>query len=104
MNTLIFPTFRSPSVLRTTESKRHPVIQSKTLMSYDCTGQHGTYHPHPFDCSRYIQCHNGRTADYPCVDCSGGKICGGKKYLFWDQPLTVCNWPPIVPSDDDDGE
>ena len=49
---------------------------------YDCTGQHNKYPPHPFLCERFIQCHNGRTADHPCPSCEvdanscpNGRLC-----------------------------
>jgi len=62
---------------------------------FDCTGQHGAYHSHPWDCTRFIQCHNGRSADMPCAHCNETARCPDG-YLNWDPRINVCNWPDVV--------
>jgi len=78
-----------------------PTVQSREPIDdsdlFDCAGKNGDLNPHPFECTRFLQCHNGRTADKPCPDCAAGDKRCPEGFLNWDQTNSVCNWPDVTP-------
>jgi Chitin binding Peritrophin-A domain len=61
---------------------------------YDCSGKPNGNYLHPFDCTRFIMCTEGRAADMACPDCDvSDERCAGSKYLFYDAELDRCEWP-----------
>jgi len=52
---------------------------------------------HPSDCTRFIQCTNGRTVDHACADCDKNNIkeCQDSDYLVFDPSVnaTSCIYP-----------
>ena len=73
---------------------------------YDCTGKPDGSYIHPFDCTRFITCHNGRAADMACPDCDLEKNpyqCAGQEYLYYNRPTDTCQWPRDTPCETDPG-
>ncbi|ESP03805.1 hypothetical protein LOTGIDRAFT_230122 [Lottia gigantea] len=68
----------------TTQSvkKSTPGDPSSFVPSCDASG----FGPNPFDCTKFYQCNNGQAYSQLCV--SG---------LAWDQSISSCNWPSLVP-------
>ncbi|XP_021967332.1 uncharacterized protein LOC110862441 [Folsomia candida] len=62
---------------------------------YNCAGKPDGNYLHPFDCTRFITCHNGRTADMACGDCDMNNVngCQGSKYLVYLPAKDWCEWP-----------
>jgi hypothetical protein len=59
---------------------------------YDCTGRHETMETHPFDCTRFMKCDNGRAHDMACPKCHTHPSSCPNGYLIWDNPNQICNW------------
>jgi len=64
--------------------------------TYDCTGK-PELNDHPTDCTRYIQCDNGRAWDKPCAACDQNNVagCQGEEYTHFQRSVndTTCVWP-----------
>jgi len=74
---------------------REPIDNSDV---FDCSGLADLpLREHPTDCTRFIQCTNGRTVDQPCADCDNNNIkqCQGSDYTVFDASVndTACIWP-----------
>lgn len=61
---------------------------------FDCSDKPDGTHIHPTDCTRYIQCGNGRAFDMACPDCdSNNPACAGQAYLYYDAEVQRCELP-----------
>jgi len=65
---------------------------------FSCTGKPDGNYLHPFDCTRFITCHNGRSADMACGDCDLNNVngCQGNPYLVYKLEKDWCDWPAIT--------
>lgn len=63
---------------------------------YDCEGRHDTMEPHPYDCTRFIKCDNGRAHDMACPACHVDLVYCPHGYLHWDNANQICNWGNVT--------
>lgn len=70
---------------------REPVIPDVDY--YDCSGDKlNTLHVHPWDCTRFIHCDNGRAHDKSCAVCHvDAKTCP-TGWLVFDYKQQQCDW------------
>jgi len=67
--------------------------------TFDCSNpaDHDQHFNHPDDCTRFIQCDNGKAWDKPCAACDQGNVaqCQGEAYTHFDRSVnaTACIWP-----------
>jgi hypothetical protein len=70
---------------------------------YDCQDKLKGNYTHPWDCTRFITCSNGRASDMACADCdkNNAQQCAGLDYLVYDKSVDRCEWPADTQCDPD---
>jgi len=87
------------AVLAGSVGKRVSLDREQTLHpTFDCKNpaDHDQLFNNPDDCTRFIQCDNGRAWDKPCALCDGNNYqCAGETYTHFDRSVndTACIWP-----------
>lgn len=72
--------------------RREPVIPD--IDYYDCSEKPNGVYRHPFDCTRFIECDNGRAHDRSCESCDpADPRSAGKEFMVFDLDNERCGWP-----------
>lgn len=72
--------------------RREPVIPD--IDYYDCSEKPDGMYRHPFDCTRFIVCDNGRAHDRACESCDPADArSAGKEFMVFDLDNERCGWP-----------
>jgi len=59
---------------------------------YDCSQKESGLEVHPWDCTRFIHCDNGRAHDKSCAECHVDKITCPDGWLVFDFGAQECEW------------
>jgi len=91
---MAFGSFGERSSMLEVSTSRPGVTDSGLL---DCNQlPNGSHNVHPYDCTRFIQCDNGRAQDMPCPDCPiADPQCLGRPYTEFDGSAPSCVWPNV---------
>jgi len=64
---------------------------------YNCSGKPDGNYVHPFDCTRFMVCHNGHASDMACADCDpANPDCEGSRFTIYKQSVDQCDWPKVT--------
>jgi len=74
--------------------RRDPVIPD--IDYYDCSGRVDTLEIHPWDCTRFIHCDNGRAHDKSCAECHVDPTTCPTGWLHWDPSVIRCEWADVA--------